>query len=134
MRIQVLEGQHSVQGGTVSMSETISSIMELLQVLKENNLIVETASSSTPIVLVEEKCDGEEEIMKESEAFRVFDEIEKVEQKIERKKKTLKMGSEGDDVRAMQVCFCHIKQKKNITKRGYYHLLLSLIPLKIFIF
>ena len=43
------------------MSETISSIAGLLQVLKEKSLIAETRSSTSPIVLEEKKSKDVEE-------------------------------------------------------------------------
>lgn len=104
MTIQVLERQSSVREGAGSVSETILSIAGLLRVLKEKNLIAETVSSSSPMVLEEKKEEGE--VSDEPEPASV---LEGAEKKVEKKKrKNLRMGSEGDEVRAMQVCSCHL--------------------------
>lgn len=86
------------------MSETISSIAGLLQVLKEKSLIAETGSSTSPIVL--EEKEEEEEVVVEK-VIRVLEEEGK--RVLEKKRSTLRKGSEGEEVRALQVCFCNLK-------------------------
>lgn len=81
------------------MSETISNIARLLQVLKERGLIAESGSSASPLVLLEkEKKKEKEVVVVEEKVIRVSEEGEK------KRRKTLRKGSEGDEVRAMQVC------------------------------
>lgn len=76
------------------MPETIAKVGALLQVLKEKNLIVETGVSASPMVL--------EEKVKEEEVEEVVRVLEKKETK--EKRKVLRKGSEGEEVREMQVC------------------------------
>ncbi|KAJ4904478.1 plastid transcriptionally active 5 [Raphanus sativus] len=91
LRIQTLESQSSVP-------DTISNIAALLQVLKEKNRIAESGSSATPMVLEntrELKEEEEEEVVVEKQVV--------AEEKIRVKKRvTLKVGSEGEEVQAMQ--------------------------------
>lgn len=77
------------------MSETIANIAGLLQVLKERGLIAESGSSASPLVLLEKE---KEVVVVEEKVARVSEEGEK------KRRKTLRKGSEGDEVRAMQVC------------------------------
>ncbi|CAA7027930.1 unnamed protein product [Microthlaspi erraticum] len=103
LQIQTLESRNSQQG--TSAPDTISNIAALLQVLKEKNRISESGSSLKPMVLentreiVEEvEVEEEEEVEKRviaEEKFRVISEPVK-------KRRTLKMGSEGEEVQAMQ--------------------------------
>ncbi|XVF29156.1 hypothetical protein REPUB_Repub15cG0095600 [Reevesia pubescens] len=96
LQIQALESRNSVQGASVS--ETVSSIGALLQVLKEKNRIAESGESTSEMVLEEVK---EKEVVVEEEGVRVLEKKEKeVEKKIERK--ALRVGSEGEQVREMQ--------------------------------
>ena len=91
-----------VRGGA-KVSETIAMISRMLQVLKENSLIVESGSSSSPIVFENKRV--EEEVVAEK-VLRVFNgESEKVEMK----KKPLRVGSEGAEVRALQICSSNLK-------------------------
>ncbi|XP_059447492.1 protein disulfide isomerase pTAC5, chloroplastic isoform X2 [Corylus avellana] len=95
LRIQALEHQNSIQGASVS--ETIANIAGLLQVLKERGLIAESGSSATPMVLLEKEKEKEEEVVVvEEKVVRVSEEGEK------KRRKTLRKGSEGDEVQAMQ--------------------------------
>ncbi|KAK6255164.1 hypothetical protein SCA6_016469 [Theobroma cacao] len=95
LQIQALENRNSVQGASVS--ETISSIGALLQVLKEKNRIADSGESTSEMVLEEVK---EKEVVVE-EGVRVLERREKEEEKkIERK--ALRVGSEGEQVREMQ--------------------------------
>jgi hypothetical protein len=97
LRLQAIEHQNSIQGASVS--ETISNIARLLQVLKERGLIAESGSSASPLVLLEkEKKKEKEVVVVEEKVIRVSEEGEK------KRRKTLRKGSEGDEVRAMQVC------------------------------
>ncbi|XVF65124.1 hypothetical protein PTKIN_Ptkin09bG0221700 [Pterospermum kingtungense] len=95
LQIQALENWNSVQGASVS--ETISSIGALLQVLKEKNRIAENGESTREMVLEEVK---EKEVVVEEEGVRFLEKEKEVEKKIERK--ALRVGSEGDQVREMQ--------------------------------
>ncbi|XP_022761927.1 protein disulfide isomerase pTAC5, chloroplastic [Durio zibethinus] len=95
LQIQALENQNSVQGASVS--EMISNIGALLQVLKEKNRIAESGESAREMVLEEVK---EKEVVV-AEGVRVVERKEKEEEKkIERK--ALRVGSEGEQVREMQ--------------------------------
>lgn len=82
------------------MSETIANIAGLLQVLKERGLIAESGSSASSMVLLEKEEEEEEKevVVVEEKVVRVSGEGEK------KRRKTLRKGSEGDEVRAMQVC------------------------------
>lgn len=108
LQVQALERQKSVQDGA-EVSETIANIAGLLQVLKEKNRIAETGSGPNPIVLGEkivEQPVEEKEVVVEQVVRVVAEEGKKTEEK---KTTTLRMGSEGAEVRAMQVCFCNLK-------------------------
>jgi ribosome-associated protein YbcJ (S4-like RNA binding protein) len=94
LRIQDLE--NSIQGASVS--ETIANIAGLLQVLKERGLIAESGSSASSMVLLEKEEEEKEVVVVEEKVVRVSGEGEK------KRRKTLRKGSEGDEVRAMQVC------------------------------
>jgi ribosome-associated protein YbcJ (S4-like RNA binding protein) len=98
LRIQALEHQNSIQGASVS--ETIANIAGLLQVLKERGLITESGSSASPMILLEKEKEKEKEelVVVEEKVVRVSEEGEK------KRRKTLRKGSEGDEVQAMQVC------------------------------
>ncbi|KAJ0092861.1 hypothetical protein Patl1_25954 [Pistacia atlantica] len=92
LQVKALESRNFDEG--VSVSDTISNIAGLLQALKENNLIAEKAT-----VVDEEKIEEEEqkEVIEEEqkEVIRVLE--------VEGKKwRTLRSGSEGDDVKVMQ--------------------------------
>lgn len=80
------------------MSETISSIAGLLQVLKEKGLIAESSSSASPMVLLEEDLKEKEAVVVDKEVVRVSEDVAK------KTRKTLRKGSEGDEVRMLQVC------------------------------
>ncbi|KAE8668102.1 hypothetical protein F3Y22_tig00112347pilonHSYRG00157 [Hibiscus syriacus] len=93
LQIQALENQNSVHGA--SASETISRIGALLQVLKEKGQIAESGESAREMVLEEVK---EKEVIVE-EGVEILENKENVVQK---KIETLRVGSEGDQVREMQ--------------------------------
>ncbi|KAL5542562.1 hypothetical protein UlMin_010272 [Ulmus minor] len=95
-QIQALERQKEVRGGA-EVSETIATISRMLQVLKEKSLIAESGSSSSPIVF-EEKKGVEEEVVAE----RVLRVLDGESEKVEMKRKPLRVGSEGAEVRALQ--------------------------------
>ncbi|MBA0570633.1 hypothetical protein Golob_004252, partial [Gossypium lobatum] len=95
LQIQALENRNSFHGASVT--ETISRIGALLQVLKDKNRIAESGESARDMVFEEVK---EKEVVVE-EGVRVLEKKAKeVEKKIERK--TLRVGSEGEQVREMQ--------------------------------
>ncbi|KAL3506375.1 hypothetical protein ACH5RR_031757 [Cinchona calisaya] len=98
LRLQELQQLNSVQ--ETSVSENIANITKLLQVLKEGeqgksmNRIPESGSIALPFVV-----ETAEEVAKVvvKEEIKVPNGEDKV-----KKRATLRMGSEGDDVRAMQ--------------------------------
>ncbi|XP_010532795.1 PREDICTED: golgin subfamily A member 6-like protein 1 [Tarenaya hassleriana] len=97
LRIQTLESRSSPQGASVS--EAISSIGALLQVLSEKNRIAESGSSAKPMVLEEKTREREEveEVEKRviaAEEIRVSEGVKEI--------RTLRAGSEGEEVREMQ--------------------------------
>ncbi|KAG6667757.1 hypothetical protein I3843_01G113700 [Carya illinoinensis] len=96
LRIQDLEHQNSALGGGASVSETISSIAGLLQLLKEKGLIAESSSSASPMVLLEEDLKEKEVVVVDKEVVRVSEDVAK------KRRRTLRKGSEGDEVRALQ--------------------------------
>ncbi|CAI9117781.1 OLC1v1019265C3 [Oldenlandia corymbosa var. corymbosa] len=98
LRIQELEALNSAQQASVT--EAIANIAKLLQVLKEGelgkniNIISGNSSSALPFVVDSVQKDDEviiKEVVKPPEA----------ENKV-KKRAPLRMGSEGDDVQAMQ--------------------------------
>ncbi|KAI9196801.1 hypothetical protein LWI28_027151 [Acer negundo] len=89
LQIKALENRNFNVG--VSVSDTISNIAGLLQVLKEKNLIAERA----PTLVEEEKIEDEEKVEEIKEAIRVLEGVGK-------KRRTLRTGSEGVEVKAMQ--------------------------------
>ncbi|XP_019087712.1 PREDICTED: golgin subfamily A member 6-like protein 22 isoform X3 [Camelina sativa] len=108
LKIQSLESRNSQLGSSVP--DTVSSIAALLQVLKEKNRISEIGLSATPMVLenTRELVVEEEEVeVEEEEEKRVIISEEKVRvpepvKMNKKKRRTLKVGSEGDDVQALQ--------------------------------
>ncbi|KAJ4722959.1 plastid transcriptionally active 5 [Melia azedarach] len=86
LQIQALENRNLNEGASVS--DTISNIAGLLQVLKDKNLIAERAT------VVEEKIE-EEEQEQQKEVVSVFEGEKK-------KMNTLRTGSEGEEVKLMQ--------------------------------
>ncbi|KAK2643928.1 hypothetical protein Ddye_019123 [Dipteronia dyeriana] len=88
LQIKALENRNLNVG--VSLSDTISNIAGLLQVLKEKNLIVERAT-----LVEEEKIEDEEKVEEVKEVIRVLEGVGK-------KRQTLRTGSEGMEVKAMQ--------------------------------
>ncbi|PON63754.1 Peptidoglycan binding-like protein [Parasponia andersonii] len=102
LQIRALERQGSVLAGA-EVSDTIASIAGLLQVLKEKNRIAETGSVPSPVALEEKKSEEEEVVVER--VIRVVEEEGKKkpeEEKEKKKRNTLRMGSEGAEVRAMQ--------------------------------
>lgn len=85
--MKALENRHLSDGASVSVSDTISNIAGLLQMLKEKNMIVERAT-----VAEKEKFEEEEQQK----------EVVKVLEGEKKKRKALRVGSEGKDVKAMQ--------------------------------
>lgn len=108
MRIQDLEHLNSVQE-KVPPELNITNITKLLQLLKEGemgkimNRIPETGSSALPFVVGTEK-EEEEVVLKD--VAEVPEKLEKVEERA-----TLRMGSEGEEVRMLQAA---------LQKLGFY--------------
>lgn len=111
------------------MSETIANIAGLLQVLKEKNLIAESGATVSRILLdestrkedveIEKKAIVEEVIKKKAiveEVVRFSDEI-KAEKEVKNERKSLRIGSEGAEVLAMQVCSPYAFLLSNIRRR-----------------
>lgn len=73
----------------------------LLQVLREKNAIAETGSSARPMALEEPREEEKEVAVEEVRVLKV-NEVVGEAKIVERT--TLRKGSEGDDVRALQVC------------------------------
>ncbi|XP_047976699.1 protein disulfide isomerase pTAC5, chloroplastic [Salvia hispanica] len=115
LRIQDLERLNSIQGASVS--ETVGNIAKLLQALKEGdvtksvNRIAEAGTSAVRLVVeAAKKEEAEEEIVvkevikEEAEEEIVVKEVISVPEKKEKvlRSATLRIGSEGDEVGAMQ--------------------------------
>ncbi|XP_059632191.1 protein disulfide isomerase pTAC5, chloroplastic isoform X2 [Cornus florida] len=106
-RIQELQRHDSIQGS--SASETVSNIAAMLQALKKTeadvvkkvNRIAESGSSAVPLVVEAAENGVVEEEVVVKEVVRVS-ETERKEKKEVKNRATLRKGSEGDDVRAMQ--------------------------------
>lgn len=100
LRIQELERLNSLQGASVT--ETVANIAKLVQVLKEGDLaknanrIADIGTSAVPLVVEAAKKEEEEEI--------VVKQVISIPEKKETvtRRATLRIGSEGDDVQAMQ--------------------------------
>lgn len=103
LRIEELERRNSVN--ETSVSETVANIAKLLQVLKEGELantlsrIPESGLSSLPFVVGAAK--NEDEVVVK-EIVQVPERTLDREDKQGKKRKTLRTGSEGDEVRVMQ--------------------------------
>ncbi|CAE6198382.1 unnamed protein product [Arabidopsis arenosa] len=104
LKIQALESRNSQLG--TSVPDTISNIAALLQVLKEKNRISESGLSATPMVLETLETTSEQIVEEVEEVKRVIIAEEKVRVsepvKKNKTRRTLKVGSEGDDVQALQ--------------------------------
>ena len=94
LQIEALENRISVlQGG----EDTVAKVGLLLQVLKDknnNNLIAESGSSARPLVLEENVVEEQKE---------VIDRVLEEQKEKEKERKTLRKGSEGEQVKEMQV-------------------------------
>ncbi|KAG6435383.1 hypothetical protein SASPL_100255 [Salvia splendens] len=101
LRIQDLERLNSIQGASVS--ETVGNIAKLLQALKEGDLtknvnrIAEGGTSAVRLVVEAAKKEEAEEEIVVKEVISVPEKKEKV-----LRSATLRIGSEGDEVGAMQ--------------------------------
>lgn len=86
----------------------------VLQVLRnEVSRIAERGSSAVPLVVeslneVEAKVEDEDEEVEVKEVVRVFEREKVRDDEMKKKRITLRKGSEGDDVRIMQVCFVQV--------------------------
>lgn len=119
LQIQALERRNSIQGGAVSVSETIANIAGLLQALKDKNLIAESGPTASHILLDESSRDEDVEIEKKEiveEVARFSDGI-KAEKEVKSERKSLRNGSEGAEVLAMQVCSPYAFLLSNIRRR-----------------
>ncbi|KAI3408440.1 PG_binding_1 domain-containing protein, partial [Psidium guajava] len=98
LRVQALEREIQIQGGD---SGEVSNVAALLQALQERNLIMESGSSASPLVLEEKK---EEEAVEQKVVGVSQGETKEEENESEKKKmrRALRVGAEGDEVRAMQ--------------------------------
>lgn len=76
----------------------------LLQVLQERNLIAESGSSASPLVLEEKKEAAVEEKVVGVSQGETKEEENESEKKKKKMRRALRVGAEGDEVRAMQVC------------------------------
>ncbi|KAF7837322.1 protein disulfide isomerase pTAC5, chloroplastic isoform X1 [Senna tora] len=106
LQIQALERQilaPEVATSSASVSDAISNVTALLQVLKDknSNLIAESGSSSRNMVL-EEKRDEEEETVKEVVVEETITVLDRQEERRREKRTALRKGSEGEEVREMQ--------------------------------
>lgn len=103
LRIEALEREKS--SSSSSIPDAISNLASILQALKGSEpesgsglgRIAEGGSGARPMLL--EEGEVKEMVLEE---IRVSERGEKVKE--EKKKAALRKGSEGDDVRAMQVC------------------------------
>lgn len=102
-RIQAMQG-----------SEAVAGLAALVQALKDQSLIAESGTSASPIVLEEKKemkSAEDEEREKEMvvvEKVVMVSDGETAKTTGKKKRSALRMGSEGEEVRAMQVCFCNL--------------------------
>lgn len=135
LQIQALERRNSVQGGTVSVSETIANIAGLLQVLKEKNLIAESGPTVSRILLDESTREEDVEIEKKTvvEEVVTFSEESKAEKEVKKdRRKSLRIGSEGAEVLAMQVCSPYAFLLSNIRRRVLSSVLLLFLRFSVF--
>lgn len=110
------------------MSETIANIAGLLQVLKEKNLIAESGPTVSRILLDESSREEDVEIEKKTIVEEVvkFSEESKAEKEVKKERKSLRTGSEGAEVLAMQVCSTYAFLLSNIRRRVLSSVLLFL--------
>lgn len=100
LKIQALERQGG-GASVVSESDTIASVAGLLQMLNEKNLIAETGSGYKALELDHQEIQE----IQEKEVIAVS-EVKQEEKKTRRRSRSaLRKGLEGEEVRAMQVCF-----------------------------
>lgn len=120
LRVKELESNRdSLLPEATSVTETVANIAKLLQMLKEGEggknvtVIAETGSIALPLVL--EAAKQNEVVVKEApQQEKVIREVPKEsegEGNKAKKKRTLKMGSEGDEVRLLQ---------EQLLKLGFY--------------
>lgn len=104
----------------MSVSETIANIAGLLQVLKEKNLIAESGPTVSRILLDESTREEDVEIEKKTvvEEVVTFSEESKAEKEVKKdRRKSLRIGSEGAEVLAMQVCSPYAFLLSNIRRK-----------------
>ncbi|KAM3356947.1 protein disulfide isomerase pTAC5, chloroplastic [Capsicum galapagoense] len=119
LRVKELESRNSVVVEGSSVSETVSAIAKLLQLLKEGeagkNVTVIAESGSIALPLVLEAAKQNEVVVKEApQQEKVIREAPKEAEgdgNKAKKRRTLKKGSEGDEVRLMQ---------EQLLKLGFY--------------
>jgi hypothetical protein len=106
---RIVASDSSSSSSTASVSDAVANVTTLLQVLKDKNLVLESGSSQSRLVLEEKDEDGVEE---EKETVEVVEEKEivVVEEPVARvqKRTVLRTGSEGEDVRKLQVRFASL--------------------------
>lgn len=107
LQIQALERRilaPDVSSSSASVSDAIANATALLQVLKDknSNLIAESGSNLRKLIL-EEKMDEEEVIVKDVVVEETARVLERKEEKRLEKRSALRKGSEGEEVREMQV-------------------------------
>ncbi|XP_043703515.1 protein disulfide isomerase pTAC5, chloroplastic [Telopea speciosissima] len=116
LRIQALERENSVQGASVA--ETVANMASLLQVLKDADLklksarvnqITESGTGPAPMLLESESEEVKEMVVEEIRMLESNKEGKVETKKV--KRKSLRKGSEGEDVRAMQ---------EALSKLGFY--------------
>jgi hypothetical protein len=113
LQIQSLErrivASESSSSSTASVSDAVANVTTLLQVLKDKNLVLESGSSQRRLVLEEKDEDGVEEeketveVVEEKEIVVVEEPVARVQKRI-----VLRSGSEGEDVRKLQVRFASL--------------------------
>ncbi|XP_030534047.2 protein disulfide isomerase pTAC5, chloroplastic [Rhodamnia argentea] len=100
LRVQALEREVQIPGGDPG---EVANMAALLRALQERNLIAGSGSSASPLVLEEKK---EEEAVEEKAVGVSQGEAKEEESESEERKKmrrrALRVGAEGDEVRAMQ--------------------------------
>lgn len=105
LKLQIQSLEHrliSSPFSTSSVSDAVANVASLLQVLKDKNLALESGSSQRRIVFEEGEEKESEDIVEHEKEILVVEETAASVQK----RSVLRIGSEGEDVRQMQVQFC----------------------------
>ncbi|XP_057427473.1 protein disulfide isomerase pTAC5, chloroplastic [Lotus japonicus] len=102
LKLQIQTLEHRLLSSPSSISDAVAKVASLLQVLKDKDLVLESGSSLRRLLLEEENTEEKEseEVIEHEKEIVVVEEAAAAS-RVE-KRSTLRVGSEGEEVRQMQ--------------------------------